>query len=174
MPAASSTRLDKAANIAVIVAAMFTVVVYARAWLTASPPPRTAPAGYTVGEVLPPLDGVSYAASDRSLILFVSSGCHFCTESMPFYGTLVSTRNARNAHVALIALSRESPGDLQHYLAAHGVTLDRAISTAGRTDLKFLGTPTMVLVDRKGAIQQVWVGALQPDQQQQVLRMLAG
>jgi hypothetical protein len=172
---ATANRLNRVANLAVVLSAVLTAGVYARAWLGASPVPAAAPAvgvGYVAGDVLPPLEGVSYAAADRSLILFVSSSCHFCTESMPFYDTLVRTRNARKANVALIALSREAPADLQAYLGAHGVALDRALSTAGRTDLKFFGTPTLVLLNRAGAVQQVWVGALRPDAERQVLRVV--
>jgi hypothetical protein len=106
--------------------------------------------------------------------LFVNSGCHFCTDSMPFYKTLVSARNQRKTRVALIAVSRESQADLDTYLRIHEVVVDRTISIQRLSNVKLRVTPTLVLVDGSGKVQRVWVGALKRDQEFEVLHAVGG
>ena len=51
---------------------------------------RVAPPFHT-GEALPSLVCLDYSDSDLTLLMVISRQCHFCTESMPFYRTVVET-----------------------------------------------------------------------------------
>jgi hypothetical protein len=165
---------DTLANIAVIAASAFVVTTYAHMWSVKGGEPNAplAVGGYVAGDAAPAIAGVSYAAADRSLLLFLNSNCHYCTESVPFYKTLISKRNGGKGQVALIALSKETAEDLHDYLGAHHIAVDRVLSLQGRSDLKFMGTPTLILVNQMGRVQHVWTGALGPDQQREVLKAM--
>jgi hypothetical protein len=166
--------LARVADIAMIATSIFVVVSYARVWSARGDPAARPSTGYAVGDVAPTFAGVSYAAADRSLLLFVNSACGYCTDSMPFYSTLAGKRNERHSQVALIALSKENQQDLEFYLASHRVAVDRALSVRGRSDLKFMATPTLVLINRAGQVLRVWMGALPPDKQREVLKAIEG
>jgi hypothetical protein len=99
-------KLEILTNLALLAASGFVVVTYARLWLTTPQSPAASYGEYVAGDIVPPIPGISYGNADASLLLFVNSSCHFCTESMPFYRGLLSTRN--KAHVSVIALSREN------------------------------------------------------------------
>jgi hypothetical protein len=170
----STLNLDKLSNIAIIAAATVVVVSYVRPLFA---PPAASPnrvRRYEVGEVVPVINGISYGDAERSLLMFVNSGCRFCTESMPFYQTVIERRNASRTHVPVLALSREPESDARRYVASHDVAFDRVLSIGPRADLKLDVTPTLLLVDKAGRLLRIWVGALGPQQQDEILRIVIG
>lgn len=166
------SSLQNLANVAVITVSILAAATYVRTWRH-EPPPRPAPTTYAPGDVLPAFGDFSYSRASRSLLLFVSSRCHFCTDSMPFYRELLAQRSRGNPSIAVIALGREREQDLRAYLGSHGVNVDRAISVQGRSDLKLSATPTVLLLNSAGRVQHVWIGALHQDQQRDVLNALS-
>ena len=57
------------------------------------------------------------------------------------------------------------------WLKDEGVRVDQ-VKQASLGDIGVRGTPTLLLVNSAGVVTNVWVGKLQPDQEQQVLAAL--
>jgi hypothetical protein len=68
----------------------------------------------------------------------------------------------------MVAVSSEAAEAPETYFQAHQVKPDRIVSHAGGP----LGTPTMVLVDKKGMVLRVWVGKQPPQGEEEVWRAL--
>jgi hypothetical protein len=115
---------------------------------------------YKTGDRAPVLSGVSYGEADKTLVLFVASACHFCSESMPLYNALVSERNQSHKAIQIVAVSRDTKGTLEAYLAEHEFNADRIVTLAPGNWVSLRGTPTHVVVGRDGIIQAVWLGKL--------------
>ena len=114
------------------------------------------------------LTGVSWEKNGRTLVLALSTHCHFCTESTPFFKRV---RKSLGKDVTLIGVLPEPVPEAESYLKREGVQLDdlRQV-TLGQIGVA--GTPTMLLVDRHGIVLQEWVGKLDPGRQREFFKTM--
>jgi hypothetical protein len=166
------SALDTLANIAIIIACVALVAMVARNMFF-QPKPAPPPGAAAKGETLKALQAVLPAGSERTLVAAVAPGCHFCDESFPFYKTLIEQRNEKGSQVKFIAAV---PGEDQKEpetakLTGAGVTPDQMVAIDFNT-IKVPGTPTLLLVDAKGKVLDVWVGKLDASGEKEVLARL--
>jgi hypothetical protein len=115
------------------------------------------------------LQGVDWSKSSQNLVLALSTGCHFCSESADFYKRLVPS--AASNGVPVLAVLPQPASDGRSYLETLGVTVPEVVqSQLSAVDVS--GTPTVLLVDNQGRIRKAWVGKLGPEQEQQVMEGL--
>lgn len=112
--------------------------------------------------------GLNWAANGRTLLIGMQTTCHFCTDSAPFFQKLA----AASKGTRIVAVLPQSLEDSKQYLAKLAVTVDD-IKSAPLADIAVSGTPTMLLVDGKGIVRNVWVGKLAEDRQAEVLSAIA-
>ena len=126
-------------------------------------PPSTYEIGVTIDDVteLP-------RSEAPTLILYLSSNCRYCTESLPFYKTMAAAPDDR--HYRVRAIGREPAESLKKYLTDAGVTAD-SVGSIGNRQLKFSATPTIVLVDGTNKVVNAWVGLLR-NREAEVVRAL--
>lgn len=122
-----------------------------------------------VGQALA-LPNVDWANNGRTLILALSTTCHFCTESGPFYQRLVKERGG---NTRLIAVLPQAVSDGKNYLDRLGVSVDE-VQQASLSSINIRGTPTLLLVNGKGVVVQEWVGRLPTEQETEVLSKVRG
>src|SRR5260370_38088217 len=71
--------------------------------------PGPAPNEVKAGDQLPGLQAYNWKAHDRTLVLALRSGCHFCEASMPFYRRLAKLEESKQIGVHLIAVFPDDP-----------------------------------------------------------------
>ena len=166
-------KLETAANAATIIAALLLSVVLIKVYLipSASRRPSPTPPSIAVGTIMKGrIDGLDWQKNWRTLVLALSTRCHFCSASAPFFRTLASKAGKK---IRIVALLPQPVDEAQKYLSGEGVRVDQ-IEQADLNRIGVRGTPTMLFVDSAGVVTNVWVGELQPVQQEQVLTALAG
>lgn len=131
---------------------------------------RTLPPGYEVGETLPPIPGVDFSTSPRSLVMYLRSDCRFCTDSMPLYRRI--TADVKFERIQFIAVSVEKETVLSGYLAEFSIGVDKVASIEG-IEFKSRGTPTLLLVDRAGVVVRSWGGKLESTQENELVELLS-
>ncbi len=157
--------LDRIASIAVIVAvAVFLVVVARNEFFAPRPQPQPNPEKDLAGKTIS-LPGISFANGHDSLVLIVSTNCHFCRDSLPFYKQLTEKVHGK---LDLIAVLPEPETDAKKFLADSGVQPERVVK-ATPDSIGVHGTPTVLLVDDKGRVKNVWIGRLDEAGQKQLL-----
>jgi len=160
--------LDRIANIAVIVGitVFLGLVVHNRLWRASPGGPPTAESlrGRTIH-----VSGIDFPRPRASVLLVIAKGCHFCQDSLPFYRVLAAETQGR---ADLLAVLPESRAEGEEYLKAAGVRATQ-VASASPTELGVSGTPTLVLVDRSGKVQEAWFGFLDGARQAQVRSRLA-
>ena len=160
-------KLETAANLAtLVVAGLLGYVLLDRYVLHKAPP---APVSIASGEKLA-LPDIDWARNGRTLVLVLQKGCHFCSESAPFYKKLVE-RTGQPGKPHLIAILPQNPKESADYLSAMGVPIGD-IRQARLSDVKVHGTPTLLLVGGSGVVSRVWIGKLKPEKESEVLRSL--
>lgn len=159
-------KIETGANVAIIIAALAIVGFFARNYFK-----NPANSQHTISPGASfALRNVNWQANGKSLVLAVSTTCHFCTESAPFYRELVS--KCKDQHVRTIAVLPQPISEAESYLKGEGVAVDDVRQGVLR-DLEISGTPTLLLVDAGGIVRNVWVGKLPGDKEQEVLAKLA-
>jgi hypothetical protein len=116
------------------------------------------------------LPEIGWNRNGRTLLFVLSTHCHFCTESAPFFRHI---KESVGKDVKLVAVLPEPVAEAEAYLNREGVHLDdvRQISLG---KIGVTGTPTMLLVNSKGIVARTWVGRLPPDKQDQALKTIMG
>jgi hypothetical protein len=113
------------------------------------------------------LEGIKWGESTKSVVLALSDQCHFCSESAPFYRRL-TTELAQRGDIRVIAVFPQQVGDSKQYLSKLGVPISD-VRQATLDSLGVRGTPTLMIVDKNGKVQESWVGRLSPDKESEVL-----
>ena len=161
-------KIELLANVSIIVVAVLLGFVLVKRFVFAPTPTETGE-NIKVGTKIS-LPDIKWSQSERNLVLVLQTGCHFCTESGPFYQHLTRETTAV-PNVRLIAALPQDVGEASQYLNGLGVTVNE-IRQAPPSSLGVRGTPTLLLVDNTGTITDVWIGKLSPERQAEVLRRL--
>ena len=114
--------------------------------------------------------GIDWTKNDRTLLMALSRGCHFCSASAPFYKKLTQELSARK-DVGMVAAFPQPVDEAQNYLSTLGVSISD-VRQLRLDSLGVLGTPTLILVNREGVVINAWRGQLPPDKEEEVLNQL--
>ena len=161
-------KLEAAANAATIVAALLLSVVLVKVYLLprqAIPRAGGGPAIAVGAKLNTALPDVDWRKNGQTLVLAISTQCHFCTESAPFFRTLSSKAGKR---IRIVALLPQPVETAQKYLSKEGVRVDQ-IKQVALSRIGVVGTPTMLLVNSEGTVTKLWEGELRAQEQEQAL-----
>jgi hypothetical protein len=116
------------------------------------------------------VSGVDWSQSGTTLVLALQKGCHFCTESAGFYQRLAQQASGQKG-LRLVAVFPQSLEEAKTYLDSLKVPIGD-IKQSSLAGIGVNGTPTLILVDQQGVVQESWVGRLPPERESEVLRLL--
>lgn len=158
-----SKRLEVAVNLAILAAFLLVAALAAqRFWHTRTADRLSEP---EIGAQVS-LAGVDWSKSNRTLVLAISTTCHFCSESAEFYKKLVP--EAISHGVSVVAVLPQPIAEGKLYLDGLGVRVEN-VRQSPLVDVDVGGTPTLLFVDSRGKISKAWVGKLAPERESQVL-----
>lgn len=112
-----------------------------------------------------------YRGGNRvTIALLLSSGCHFCTESAPFYRRLASTRTRTSSEFKIVAVFPDAEGGAPaaDYLKTNGLDVNE-IQTASFLRLGVRATPTLLVLDESHKVTFASSGVLGPGGETQVI-----
>jgi hypothetical protein len=167
------TKLETVANLSTALVSLLLSIVLVKVFLLPQgrPPASAARPQVAKGTSLKgSLPGVDWSKNGRTLVLAISTRCHFCTDSAPFFQRISKDRPASTK---LLAVLPQTVDESRKYLDEEGVRVDD-VRQATLDSIQVTGTPTLLLVDKAGTVPGVWVGKLEPSQQDDVLRVLKG
>jgi hypothetical protein len=164
-------RIELVANLAIILVAIFLSVLLIRGYVRPKPSPtqKDATFGFRAGTTLVVPD-VDWNASRQTLVMALSSTCRFCTDSAPFYQRLVQVRE-KNPNLRLVALFPQTISVSRSYLQELGVNVDE-VKQSTFDSFGVTGTPTLILVNDRGIVEESWRGRLIPEKEAEVLSRL--
>jgi hypothetical protein len=164
-------RIELVANLAIIVVAIFFAVVLIRSYVI--PKPSATQADTTFGIrtgtklIVPDVD---WSASRQTLVLALSTTCRFCSDSAPFYQRLAQERE-KNPNLRLVALFPQATSVSRSYLQELGVNVDD-VKQSTFESFGVNGTPTLILVNNQGIVEESWRGRLIPEKEAEVFGRL--
>jgi len=114
---------------------------------------------------------VDWSRYERTLVLAVRPGCHFCSDSAPFYRRL-ATEFHNDPRLSIAVWTPTPQSEASQYLAGLGLPSDLRVVTGGFTRTLVPGTPALLLVNTAGSLEGYWLGKLNGDQEAEVLGYL--
>jgi len=166
-----STRLEVAANIITIAVLLFFVAVTLRREFF---PGFMASNRHALqrGFQLPPIAGLTYEETEKTLLLVATSTCGYCRSSVPFYQEIRKAAQGGPGKTRVVFVSPRTDTGFEQFLRDN--RLDGIPNI--RTDLQGLSvtaaTPAYIIVDRGGRVRAMWTGALADGVQSDIIRQL--
>ncbi len=109
-------------------------------------------------------------ANQKTLLLVLQKDCQFCTESMPFYKTLIE--KSKKKGIQVVAVLPDSREEGIQYLKENGVDNIREIRQVSPNKINVRGTPTLILMDDTGEVLNLWIGKLSTEKEKEVMENL--
>lgn len=166
----TNKRINLAVNLAIILVIALIGIVFAKNYL---PSLRSKNKNHdyrvAVGTNVS-LPGVDWKSNGQTLLLVLDTKCAFCTASAPFYQEITRAA-AQNHGVRLVAVLPQDVSESKQYLSDLNVPIDH-VEQSPFEALSAQGTPTLILVNRNGQVEQSWAGKLPTDQETEVLKRL--
>jgi thioredoxin-related protein len=164
-------KVELLANVAIIVVALLLASVLVKNYLwqsnslqsnqkAAAIPQQRIEVGSKIN--LPDID---WRKNQQTLLLVLSTTCHFCSESASFYQQLVKERDV---NTRIIAILPQPISEGKDYLNRLGVTVDD-IKQTSLSSVGIRGTPTLILVDSNGTVKASWMGKLPNTEEAEVI-----
>jgi hypothetical protein len=102
--------------------------------------------------------GLDWKSSGLNAVLFISTHCHFCLESMPFYRQVTAVQVDSLHSVAITIISRDPPELVKDTLSREHIRVRGVYPVPSMIPL--YGTPTLLIVDATGVVRRVFEGKL--------------
>ncbi len=106
------------------------------------------------------LPGVTWRSHPATLVMAISSACHFCVESTPFYSQITGSPHA----APIVVVMPQQQPEARAFLLDHAITPSSTVSL-DLGQIRVGGTPTLLLVSSSGTVTKSWVGELSETQQ---------
>ncbi len=115
------------------------------------------------------IPGVEWSNSQRTVVLALSTHCHFCSASGPFYKRLQEAARVRG--VRIIAVLPQPTDEALSYLQNLGLSIS-VVRQAPLVNVSVTATPTLMMVDSQGVVTDGWTGQLPPEFEKEVISKL--
>jgi len=114
------------------------------------------------------LPGIDWSKNARTVVLVLSTTCHFCSESAPFYEKL---QQQKPNDVRVVAVLPQPLEDSRNYLNKLGVSVTDVVQ-GSLASVGVSGTPTLLLVYNEGSVTGSWVGKLSESEAAKVIAQI--
>ena len=163
-------RVELLANVAIVVVAVMLGAVLVGKFLlpNSAAVARTKYAGVAAGDKVS-IPDTDWAKSQKTLLLVLQKGCHFCTESAEFYRSIARVRAEKGVRV--LAVLPQPVNEARDYLTKLSIDVDE-VKQATLDSVDVAGTPTLIFLDDNGVVRDVWVGKLSAEKESEVLSRL--
>lgn len=164
---------DIMANVVIIVVGLLVVFLGLSGGLVGSlKSSRSVFSQLSVGDTLPAPHGLDWSSSEHTLVLALAPDCDFCRQNLPLYKRLtIDANDGRALRCVVLFPDFVSLNRAQKYIKENGLSV-AGVATVSLPALHISGTPTLLLLDRRGQIQGIWNGKLREDREAELWSVL--
>jgi thiol-disulfide isomerase/thioredoxin len=107
-----------------------------------------------------------------TLVMAVSSSCHFCQEDVPIYQKIRSSLKVRDGIIQTAFMMPNTKPEADKWVADNKLTGPYMASQRIFTKAGFTATPTILLIGKDNKVVRFWVGALSPKDEKDLMALL--
>ena len=164
-------KIETVANLSIIIAALlFCTTLVRDKWLYKAGT-AFAPSAQTENRLQGAslhITGINWDRADKTLVMALSTHCHFCQESVPFYKQLSLLPVVKSKRVMIVTIFPQQQNEAEAFVKTGDIQADAVLSMPLQT-LGASSTPTLLLVYRAGKVERLWIGVLSPSQRKDLL-----
>lgn len=166
----ASQRIELAANVLIVIAALLLIGVIVQRYFIGSPQKaeQSARMQPTLGKKVN-LGDTDFSQTAKTVVLALQTNCGYCNQSAPFYKRLVE--QTKNKNIKFVAVFPTLAADGNRHLSELGIN-GFEVRQAPISDLDAGGTPTLIITNDKGEVTDFWVGKLPAEKEAEVLDKL--
>ncbi len=161
--------LDRAVSIAIIIVSIVFVGVVIHKYLIADKGSSASAAEVPLGKKLD-LPDVNWEANGHTVVVALQKGCHFCSESAPFYQKLNQEMSGKQ-NVSIVAVLPDTVENSREHLKKLDVSFNE-IKQARLKSVLVSATPALLVADKTGTVIAGWVGKLSSDKEGEVIETI--
>jgi hypothetical protein len=164
------TKVEVASNVALLLVTIIFLVTLTSSFFSRLAP-QNLKTGLQRGQKFADLPQVDYRSSENTLLLVLNTKCDFCRASTPFYQQLIEAQRSRGETTRIISLFPTPNEEAAQYMKQNQMPIE-VVGNVDFNDLNLPGTPTIILLDRGGAVKNFWVGKIPEKEEAQVINSL--
>ena len=157
MPRNLRTNIELALNIVIAVAVVVIAGVVVKRYIFSQP------TNFTLEQQKQLLMGtrmnvpnIDWEQNGKSLVFFLDKDCVHCTNSAAFYRQLIEEASKRD--VRSLAILQNPIEEAKQYVQSLKLPIEN-VQTGSMSSYRIPGVPSVVLLDNKGIVRSVWLGA---------------
>ncbi|HYP42842.1 MAG TPA: rhodanese-like domain-containing protein [Candidatus Nitrosocosmicus sp.] len=116
------------------------------------------------------ISSIDWKQNNKTIILAVKRDCSYCTASAAYFRQLKAEADKQNITIEVV--SSDSKEDSESYLAELNLPIQR-IHQISLNKNGFIGTPTLLFINHNGIVRDMWVGGLNAQSVEFVMKKLA-
>ncbi len=163
-------HLEVVTNVSVVIAVVAVLAAFTHDFFNQRNSPQVTP-GLHKGQNLERLRTPIINNEESVLLVALNVNCRYCEEGVPFYNRLFETQQASKSQIALFAVFPNSEEDVRAYADQKHLKIP-FMSDMDFRKLSVTGTPTVILIDRAGKVQNFWVGKLSPYDEDEIMKSI--
>jgi hypothetical protein len=124
-------KIETLANVSIILTALlFCAKLADEEWLH-KPARELTPSGQVVSALRGArlqINGVNWDQAEKTLVMALSTQCHFCQESTPFYKELAASPSVRSKRVAIVTVFPQRQAEAESFVKASEIQANKVLS----------------------------------------------
>jgi thioredoxin-related protein len=157
-------KVELTANVLIIAVAILLIGVVIQGYFFAANPSAPNLKTPTIGNKLS-VPEVDFSKKDKNVLLVLSKGCKFCSESAEFYKKLIAENKGKD--VNFVAVFPQDIKESEDYLNSLGIQ-GIEVRQSQLNSLDVSGTPTIIVTNKNGEVSNFWVGKLPSEKEKEV------
>lgn len=162
------TKLEAIANVMIIAVALTVGLVMIGRYTDASRIARPV----ATGEHLATIPNLDWTQHQHTLVLALNTGCHYCEQSVPLYQKLAQLHQSGGEDLGIVAVLPNGSEMVRDFMTKNNLHI-QSVAAVPLENLQVNATPTLILVDKDGRVERSWVGMLNPNEEGELLKLLA-
>jgi hypothetical protein len=162
--------LETSTNVAVLLVAVALLSMFSTNYFFKPARPHLRQ-GLEKGQIFGQVRNVDYRASEQTLLIALNTNCSYCRDNLPFFRKLLAAQHKSDRSLRIVALFPNKADEVAEYVKAHELIIETVPELDFGT-LRVSGTPTMILINQSGEVDDFWVGKLQDPEADELVRSL--
>jgi hypothetical protein len=118
--------------------------------------PRAEGIDYSVGSGIQ-LRQVDFSKANHTLLVFVTTNCQYCVESVPVFRTIIEDPSHRRGDFRVVLVGLEPTEPLRRFQTSYKLLPDQVVTISPR-EARIRTTPTIIVVDRDAIVRRILIG----------------
>lgn len=162
--------LEVTVNVAILLAAVTALSAFVLNYVVKPKGPSFS-LGLARGTRFPSVPQVDFHNSPQTLLIAIDTKCSYCQDSVPFFQKLVKAQQESGKAIHIVALFPNPQAEVTRYIQQNQLSME-TVAGVNFGSLRVDGTPMMILLNSDGEVDDFWIGKIEANVQEKIIKSL--